>query len=220
MKYKKPMRLSDPMSDFSQEELAGILSKQDTELDWRDFDCLFQGKLPAGTYEEVRYYIPLACSYIENQADACDFLEHFSVWIEDNCERLKEDDLIAPVVSAFHNLFRKETSSFSLEENGDHGLCPSGCNSVESLLEALFRLSPIIPEFSPDTLFSELKEPLSFVHAEWIVYISTEMGVLSPEWIRSVLSASDYRKALGVLNENIDVIMNDETLYAFWGKRI
>lgn len=149
MKYKKPVRLSDPMSDFSQEELAGILSKQDTELDWRDFDCLFQGKLPAGTYEEVRYYIPLACSYIENQADACGFLEHFSVWIEDNCERLKEDDLIAPVVSAFHNLFRKATSSFSLEENGDHCLYPSGCNSVESLLEALFRLSPSIPAFSP-----------------------------------------------------------------------
>ena len=220
MKYKKPVRLSDPMEDFSQEELAGILSKADTELDWRDFDCLFQGKLPAGTYEEVRYYIPLACSYIENQSDACDFFEHFFVWIEDNCERLKEDDLIDPVVSAFRNLFRKVTLSFSLVENGDHGLYPSGCNSVESLLEVLFRLSPTVSEFSPDTLFSELKEDLSFAHAEWIVYISTEMGLLSPEWMRSVLSASDYQKALGVLNENIDIIMNDEKLYAFWGKRI
>lgn len=180
MKYKKPVRLSDPMSDFSQEELAGILSKQDTELDWRDFDCLFQGKLPAGTYEEVRYYIPLACSYIENQADACGFLEHFSVWIEDNCERLKEDDLIAPVVSAFYNLFRKATSSFSLEENGDHCLYPSGCNSVESLLEVLFRLSPSIPAFSPDTLFSELKDPLSFVHAEWIIYIYRRRWICCP----------------------------------------
>ena len=220
MKYKKPVRLSDPMCDFSQEELAGILSKQDAELDWRDFDCLFQGTLPAGTYEEVRYYIPPACSYIENHADACDFLEHFSVWIEDNSERLKKDDLLAPVVSAFHNLFRKATSSFLLEENGGHCLYPSGCNSVESLLDVLFRLSPTVPEFSPDTLFSELKENLSFVHAEWIVYISTEMELVSPEWIRSVLSASDYQKALDVLNENIDVIMNDETLYAFWGKRI
>ena len=220
MKYKKPAHLSDPMRDFSQEELAGILSKQDTELDWHDFDCLFQGKLPAGTYEEVRYYIPLACSYIENQADACDFFEHFSIWIEDNSERLKEDDLLAPVVSAFRNLFRKATSSFLLEENGDHCLYPSGCNSVESLLEALFRLSLAVPEFSPDALFAELKENLSFVHAEWIVYISTEMDLLSPEWIRSVISASDYQKALDMLNENIDVIMDEENLYAFWGKRI
>lgn len=220
MKYKKPAHLSDPMRDFSQEELAGILSKQDTELDWHDFDCLFQGKLPAGTYEEVRYYIPIACSYIENQADACDFFEHFSIWIEDNSERLKEDDLLAPVVSAFRNLFRKATSSFLLEENGDHCLYPSGCNSVESLLEALFRLSPAVPEFNPDALFAELKENLSFVHAEWIVYISTEMDLLSPEWIRSVISASDYQKALDMLNENIDVIMDDENLYAFWGKRI
>lgn len=220
MKYKKPVRLSDPMGDFSQEELAGILSKADALLDWRDFDCLFQGKLPAGTYEEVRYYIPLACSYIENQSDACDFFEHFSVWIEDNFERLKEDGLIAPVVSAFHNLFRKATSLFLLEETGYHCFYPSGCNSVECLLEVLFRLSPTVPEFSPDALFSELKENLSFVHAEWIVYISTEMDLLSPEWIRSVLSASDYQKALDMLNENIDVIMNNETLYAFWGKRI
>ena len=220
MKYRKPARFSDPMCDFSQEELNGILSKEDAALGWGDFDRIFQGKLPAGTYEEVRYYIPLACSYIENQADACDFLEHFSVWIEDNFERLKEDDLIAPVVSAFHNLFRKATSSFLLEGNGDHGLYPSGCNSVESVLDVLFRLSPGIPEFSPDALFSELKENLSFAHAEWIVYISTEMDLLSPEWIRSVLSASDYQKALDVLNENIDVIMKDEMLYAFWGTRI
>ena len=220
MQYKKPVRLSDPMNDFSQEELAGILSKADALLDWRDFDCLFQGKLPAGTYEEVRYYIPLACSYIENQSDACDFFEHFSVWIEDNCERLKEDGLIDPVVSAFHNLFRKATSSFLLEETGYHCFYPSGADSVESLLDVLFRLSPTVPEFSPDALFAELKENLSFAHAEWIVYISTEMDLLSSEWIRSVLSASDYQKALDVLNGNIDIIMNDEKLYAFWGKRI
>lgn len=45
-------------------------------------------------------------------------------------------------------------------------------------------------------------------------------GALSPEWIRSVLSASEYQAALDVLDENIDVIMGDEKLYAFWGKRI
>ena len=67
MKYKKPTRLSDPGGDFSPEELNGILLKQDAELGWRDFDRIFQGKMPAGTYEEVGYYIPLVCSYIEKQ---------------------------------------------------------------------------------------------------------------------------------------------------------
>ena len=220
MQYRKPARLSDPMNDFSPEELTGILSKKDSELDWRDFDRLFQGKLPAGTYEELCYYFPLACAYIENQADACDFFEHFSVWIGDHYERLKTDGLIAPAVSAFHTLFRKATSSFSLEENGGHCLYPSGCGPVESLLEALFRLSPTCPEFSADILFSELKEDMSFAHAEWIVYISTEMEALSPERIRSVLSASEYQAALDVLDENIDAIMGGEKLYAFWGKRI
>lgn len=220
MKYEKPMRLSDPGSDFSQEERNRILSRDDSELDWADFNCLFYGKMPAGTYGETRYYIPPVCSYIETKRDAHNFFEHFSIWIGDNYERLKEDGLIAPIVSAFHTRFRKETSSFSLEYNSDHAVYPSACGSVESLLEAMFRLAPDCSEFRPDALFSELKENMSFVHAEWIVYISTEMMMLSPEWIRSVVSSSDYRNALDVIDENIDVILNDEISCAFWQKRI
>ena len=220
MKYQKPTRLSDPGGDFSPEELNRILSKADAELDWADFDRLFFGKMPAGTYEEVRYYIPLTCAYIENQRDACDFLEHFSIWIEDNYARLKEDGFVNPIVSAFHNLFRKATTSFSLEYNGDHAVYPAACASVESVLEAMFRLSPACPEFRPDALFSELKKNMSFVHAEWIVYISTEMTMLSPEWIRSVLPASDYQRALAVIEENIDLILNDAAAYDFWKGKI
>ena len=220
MKDQKPTHLSDPGSEFSPEELTRILSREDAELDWADFDCLFFGKMPAGTYEEVRYYIPLVCAYIENQRDACNFFEHFSIWVEENYARLKEDGLINPIVSAFHALFRKATSSFSLEYNGDHAVYPSACASVESALEALFRLSPSCPEFRPDALFSELKEDMNFVHAQWIVYISTEMTMLSPEKIRTVISASDYQKALSVIEENIDLILNDEIAYDFWKKRI
>lgn len=220
MKYEKPTRLSDPGSDFSPEELNRILSKKDAELDWADFDCLFSGKMPAGTYEEVRYYIPLACAYIEKQGDACNFFEHFSIWIGDNYARLKEDGFVNPILFSFHNLFRKATSSFDLESNGDHAVYPSACASLESGLAALFRLSPACPEFSPDALFSGLKDNMSFVHAQWIVYISTEMTMLSPEWIRSVISSSDYQKALAVIEENIGLILNDETAYDFWKKRI
>ena len=220
MKYNKPARLSNPGSDFSPEELNRILSREDAELGWRDYDCLFFGEMPAGTYEEVRYYIPLACAYIENQRDACNFFEHFSIWIEDNYARLKEDGLIDPIVSAFHALFRKTTSTFSLEYNGDHAVYPFACASVESVLDAMFRLSPACSEFSPDALFSELKENMSFAHAEWIVYISTEMTMLSPETIRTVISASDYQKALAVIEENLELILNDATAYGFWQKRI
>ena len=220
MKYEKPTRLSDPGGDFSPEELNRILSKEDAELDWTDFDRLFFGKMPAGTYEEVRYYIPFACAYIENRRDACNFFEHFSIWIEDNYARLKEDGFVDPVVSSFHALFRKATSSFDLEYNGDHAVYPAACASVESVLEALFRLSPAYPEFSPDALFTELKENMSFVHAEWIVYISTEMTMLSPEKIRAVLSASEYQKALAVLEDNLDLILNDATAYEFWQGKI
>ena len=220
MKYQKPTRLSDPGGDFSPEELNRILSKEDAELDWADFDCLFFGKMPAGTYEEVRYYIPFACAYIENRRDACNFFEHFSIWIGDNYARLKEDGFVDPIVSAFHHLFRKATSTFDLESNGDHAVYPSARASVESLLDALFRLAPACPEFRPDALFSELKENLDYIHAQWIVYIVTEMTMLSPEWIRSVLPASEYQKALAVLEDNIDLILNDATAYEFWQGKI
>ena len=220
MKYEKPTRLSDPGGDFSLEELNRILSKEDAELDWADFDCLFFGKMPAGTYEEVRYYIPLACSYIENQRDACNFFEHFSIWIEENYARLKEDGFVDLIVAAFHNLFRNATSSFELEYNGDHAVYPSACASVESVLDALFRLAPACPEFRPDALFSELKGNMSFVHAQWIVCISTEMTMLPPEKIRTVISASDYRNALAVIEENIELILNDEAAYDFWKGKI
>ena len=220
MKYQKPAHLSDPGSDFSLAELNRILAKDDAELDWADFDRLFFGKMPAGTYEEVRYYIPLVCACIENQKDACNFFEHFSIWIEDNYERLKEDGFIVPIVSAFHALFRKSTSAFVLEENGDHAVYPAACVSVEGVIETLFRLSPTCSEFRPNALFAELKENLSFVHAEWIVYISTEMTLLSPERVRSVVSSSDYQKALDVINDNLDTILNDKKLYDFWNGRI
>ena len=128
--------------------------------------------------------------------------------------------MIAPVVSAFHSLFRKATASFPLEYNGDHAVYPSACASVESVLDALFRLSPVCPEFRLDALFAELKENMSFAHAEWIVYISTEMTLLSPERIRSVISSSDYQRALDVINENLDTILNDKMLYDFWNGRI
>ena len=220
MKYKKPTRLSDPFNDFSQEELTGILAKKDAELGWRDFDCIFQGRMPAGTYEEVCYYIPPVCTYIENQRDACNFFEHFSIWIEVNYERVKEDGLIAPIVSAFHTLFRKATSSFNLEYNGNHAVYPSGASSVEEVIEVFFRLSPTCNEFCPDALFPELKEDLSFIHAEWIVYISTGMSMLSSRNIQSVLSSSDYRKALDLINRNLEAILNDQKSYAFWKERI
>ena len=59
MQYRKPARLSDPMNDFSPEELAGILSKKDSELDWRDFDRLFQGSCPPGLTKNCAIISPL-----------------------------------------------------------------------------------------------------------------------------------------------------------------
>ena len=53
-----------------------------------------------------------------------------------------------------------------------------------------------------------------------VLSVWPEMTMLSPEWIRSVLPASEYQKALAVIEENLDLILNDATTYDFWNKRI
>ena len=59
-KYSRPAKLSDPCSDFSQEELKAIISKCDADLTETDLICISQSLLPAGNYNESVYFLPIA----------------------------------------------------------------------------------------------------------------------------------------------------------------
>jgi hypothetical protein len=73
-KHPRPKRLSDPFHDNTPESLRELLSKSDTDMRWADFACLLGPHLPAGTYEEVAYFLPLAFDYIgANEKDALTF---------------------------------------------------------------------------------------------------------------------------------------------------
>ena len=63
-KYSRPTKLSDPGSDFSQEELEAIIHKSDADLTDTDLICIFQSCLPAGEYWESIYFLPLALKHI------------------------------------------------------------------------------------------------------------------------------------------------------------
>ena len=63
-KYSRPTKLSDPGSDFSQEELEAIIHKADADLTDTDLICIFQNFLPAGEYRESVYFLPLALHHI------------------------------------------------------------------------------------------------------------------------------------------------------------
>ena len=59
-KYPRPEKFSDPGGDFSEEELENLIRKSDNDLTETDLMCIFQGALPAGEYQEVMYFLPIA----------------------------------------------------------------------------------------------------------------------------------------------------------------
>ncbi|MEN9362649.1 MAG: hypothetical protein RL095_4184 [Verrucomicrobiota bacterium] len=55
---QKPQRLSDPHYDFDPQELTFLLAKNVHAMTWVDYQNLFGPILPAGTYDELRHFVP------------------------------------------------------------------------------------------------------------------------------------------------------------------
>ena len=93
-KYSRPKKLSDPYSDFTPRMLKELLNKSNSELRWSDYSSLFGPHLPAGTYEEVIYFLPNAFSHLKNhEYDALDLVTPIFGFCSKNIERLKGDGL-------------------------------------------------------------------------------------------------------------------------------
>jgi len=73
--------LSDPFHDNTPAGLRDLLSKADSDLDRGDFRTLLGPHVPAGTYEEVVYFLPLAFDFIRTDPavalDLCSSLVWF-----------------------------------------------------------------------------------------------------------------------------------------------
>lgn len=93
-KYRRPQRLSDPGSDFSEGMLKDLLRKADSDLRWSDYRNLLGPYLPAGTYEEVIYFLPGAFTYLqENEDDALELVSAVFGFCSINIDRLRDDHL-------------------------------------------------------------------------------------------------------------------------------
>ncbi len=98
--YKKPKKLSDPYYDFTPCMLNDLLRKSDEELIWSDYANLFGPHLPAGTYEEVMYYLPKAFHYLKlNEEDSLDLVTPIFGFCSINLEKLADDGLSATIKS-------------------------------------------------------------------------------------------------------------------------
>ena len=79
--YPRPAKLSDPCHDFSPEECAAILAVPDEKMGVLELRNIFQSYLPAGTYNECAYFIPLALRFLDNRGEnASDLAADFLVW--------------------------------------------------------------------------------------------------------------------------------------------
>jgi hypothetical protein len=114
-KYGRPRALSDPFYDNTPASLRELLSRGDSELRWRDFKTLLGPHLPAGTYEEVAYFLPLAFDCISNDKtvalDLCSSVVWFCSKYE---EQLTADKVVDAARGQLRGLLRQWTSQFNV----------------------------------------------------------------------------------------------------------
>lgn len=123
VKYGRPRVLSDPFSDNTSTDLCKLLAKPNAELRWGDYKTLLGPHLPAGTYEEIAYFVPLAFDCIRTETTAALELCSSIVWFSSQFkERLTADKVCDSVRAQLLGLLRLWTSAFKVV-HFDRSMC-------------------------------------------------------------------------------------------------
>jgi hypothetical protein len=113
--HRRPKSLSDPFQDNAPVHLRSLLAKADAELRWSDFVTLLGPYMPAGTYEEVAYFLPLAFDYVRVHPDDALELCTSLVWFcSEYAENLAVDGAEKTAESELHSLLLEWTSRFEI----------------------------------------------------------------------------------------------------------
>lgn len=120
IKYPRPQKLSDPYHDFLEDHLTAILATPDSELSWANYKNLFGPYMPAGTYSESIYFLPLVFKFIMNMKDndGIDLFEAVVWFISDNVENLRHDGLLEGVRDCVRECLQTWTCTFTLIDYG------------------------------------------------------------------------------------------------------
>jgi hypothetical protein len=115
--YPRPTRLSDPSYDFGG-DASYILKTPDEEMRWDHFQSILGENLPAGTYEESVYFLPLALDFMRrNPGDAFQCEDSVIGWIAKCLDRLRADGLEVPARDGLRSCFETWTSRFNVIHN-------------------------------------------------------------------------------------------------------
>lgn len=112
---RRPKSLSDPSHDHTVEHTQALLSKRDEQLTWSDYQCVLGPFLPAGTYRESVYFLPLAFEYIaSHDDDAIDLVTSIVWFVSEYADDLEQDNLLDAARDRIAECFGKWSSQFSV----------------------------------------------------------------------------------------------------------
>ena len=113
MPRQRPTQLSDPYHDFSEKELETFLAVPDDKLESNHLHCLLDPILPAGTYEETAYFLPLAFQFLIDHGEPAGDLVGCVVGFASNyAQQLEADGSLGDVRDALRSMLRHWTREF------------------------------------------------------------------------------------------------------------
>jgi hypothetical protein len=163
--HHRPTKLSNPHRHFSQSTVDRIIQSDDEHLTWSDFKIIFHWGTPAGSYDEIVYFLPLALRLMKNNPrDSLEFMPGVLCFIEHEIQRLESDSLDQSTRRAIEEIFQAWTSRFvvvhydvaACRAKGwtlDHDDIVENSQSVLELVENL-QTFPAFPEFADELITS------------------------------------------------------------------
>jgi hypothetical protein len=116
--YPRPKSLSDPFHDnnsSTSSTLEQLLNTLDESLYSSDFRILLGPYLPAGTYEETCYFLPLAFRYVlAHDDDALGLITSLVWYCSEYVWRLRADKIVNDARSAIRGCFEHWTNHFNV----------------------------------------------------------------------------------------------------------
>jgi hypothetical protein len=185
VKHPRPEKLSDPTQDFTPEMVQEILAVPDNKMQALQFRLLFGPYLPAGTYAENIYFLPLAFRYaISDKRDVYDMLPPLIWFVSEYAVQLGKDGFLDKVRDCLRECFTYWTKEFALFQGiakgqgwgASHYVYVKHSGEIDTMLYELVRFrehADLAEEFVQDLAYSET-DPIK---AAWYLHLARDRRI-------------------------------------------
>lgn len=123
----RPTKLSDPHQDCSEQTLRILVSTPDSEMDWQHYKTLLGPHLPAGTYDEVVYFLPLAINRLwHHEEEALDLCSSIIWFASEYADEMERDGLLTAAREEMLALLQHWTRDFRVQHFDEHACKAKG----------------------------------------------------------------------------------------------